>query len=159
MFAKGDGRHIQWKEWWFHTFFWICTYIECHARVCVVIKVKTVNFGRIVPSALLRRVRPNEWKAIFPPTPEGDVGLRNILEWGGELSSALRFDSSVSSIQSHSSVSAMGANSSNVSSLFLLTCVERCRIANPALFNPANNGHVALHYRRYCGAQSITFRN
>lgn len=78
---------------------------------------------------------------------------------GGGLSSALRVDSGVSSIQSHGSVSDMGANSSNVSSLFLLTCVERCRIANHALFNPAHNGHVGLHYRRYCGAQSITFRN
>lgn len=144
---------------------------KCQASLCIVmlmlmlkLKQQTLEteFNQL---ECVPEVCASKWMtAIFPLPPEGDVDLRNILSvgvggGGWMLSSALRVDSSVSSIQSHSSVSDMGANSSNVSSLFLLTCVERCRIANHALFNPAHNGHVGLHYRRYCGAQSITFRN
>lgn len=43
------------------------------------------------------------------------------------MRSTLRSDSGVSSIQSHSSGSDMGGNSSNVFSLFLLTCMTRCK--------------------------------
>lgn len=131
------------------------------------VKVKTASFGnRVKSSVFLKRVLRNEWQLYSRCRQRATlVSVTSWAGWGGVgggggvLSSALRVDSGVSSIQSHSSVSDMGANSSNVSSLFLLTCVERCRIANHALFNPAHNGHVGLHYRRYCGAQSITFRN
>lgn len=146
---------------WFHLTL-LNTYEESHARWCVLIKAQMANFGSRVPSTKVRScsvcVEMNGRRYILWRQRATSVSATS---WGGgvKLSPALRFDSSVSSIQSHSSVSDMGANSSNVSSLFLLTCVERCRIANPARFNPAHNGHVALHYRRYCGAQSITFRN
>ena len=109
-------------------------------------------------------------------TQGGDVGLWNIMvgpsreraigwasartrkrEKEADVRAARRSDFGVSSIQSQSSGSDMCGNSSSVSSLFLLTCMARCRIAYQSLFNPLHNGCVVLCYVQYCCAASITF--